>query len=62
MTNKQKSGASLLIIGVILLSGWGEYRLLQAPLPNPFGVGGLGLLMGGLLAGLIGWWWPKNHG
>lgn len=62
MTNKQKSGASVLIIVAVLLAGWGEYHLLQTPLPNPFGVGGLGLLMGGLLAGLICWWWPKNHG
>lgn len=55
-----KFGATAaLVLGLAALAG-GECWLLQAPLPNPFLVGLLGLALGAGLAGLIVLWWPRR--
>ncbi|WP_125706474.1 hypothetical protein [Lacticaseibacillus daqingensis] len=49
----------MLVVGV-LAAAVGLWALWQQPVPNVFGVGALGVLMGAGLALLIVTWWPHQ--
>ena len=58
---RRRLWVSLGLVSGLTIGAVGEWWLLRPLAPNPFLVGLVGLVMGGLLALLISFWWPRRH-